>query len=375
MSTIETAQEAYEEFHKGFTLGGQGVAPKWDELLESHKDRWRNVVALARAPLHEALEEVDRVRVKLNACESSLRGAVRSSDEMRAQLSARWSLIKRMRQDVGGLGVSVPPGAAQEWGDAYRFAWNGNNHIEAAGAGFRALLRSVGSRLIESWPAADQDGEPVAPSPGDPVRAALEVLVKSLDDLIADSEGVAGLHRNGDVATWDELTSGGRFEDWLSSLDAARAALSVSTPTGEGETDLLVDRFADALKAKLRAAEAKYGWQNGWMKPDWSEDCQRDLALHVTKGDPLDVAAYAAFCWHHGWSTALAHPQQGGERDGWKLVPVELSDEMIVAMTCVEPGSMNWHARAYAARWEHSRMLSCLPTAPTSPSKSSGEEA
>lgn len=73
------------------------------------------------------------------------------------------------------------------------------------------------------------------PSPGALVRSALATLVSSLDDLIADSEGVAGLHRNGDVATWDELVSGGRFEDWLSSLDRARAALSASIPIGEGE--------------------------------------------------------------------------------------------------------------------------------------------
>lgn len=69
-------------------------------------------------------------------------------------------------------------------------------------------------------------------------------------------------------------------------------------------TDNLVDRMSTALKAKLLASETKYGWQNGWLKADWQVDCQRDLARHVSKGDPLDVAAYAAFCWHHGWATA-----------------------------------------------------------------------
>lgn len=78
-----------------------------------------------------------------------------------------------------------------------------------------------------------------------------------------------------------------------------------SHPAGQSaETDALVDRFAVALKAKLRAAEAKYGWQNGWLKSDWQVECRNGLLLHVGKGDPLDVAAYAAFCWHHGWSTS-----------------------------------------------------------------------
>lgn len=73
------------------------------------------------------------------------------------------------------------------------------------------------------------------------------------------------------------------------------------------ETDALVDRFAVALKEKLYAAEAKYGWKNGWLKSDWRVECQHGLLRHVGKGDPLDVAAYAAFCWHHGWPTASQH--------------------------------------------------------------------
>lgn len=49
----------------------------------------------------------------------------------------------------------------------------------------------------------------------------LAQLVAELDELISESHGVAGLHLNGDVAPWDELLPGGRFER-LSSLDAAR---------------------------------------------------------------------------------------------------------------------------------------------------------
>lgn len=58
-------------------------------------------------------------------------------------------------------------------------------------------------------------------------------LVDELDGLVVESDGVSGLHLNGDVATWDELLPGGRFER-LSSLDELRAALN---PTAAQEND------------------------------------------------------------------------------------------------------------------------------------------
>lgn len=58
---------------------------------------------------------------------------------------------------------------------------------------------------------------------------ALTGLVRSIDDLISESYGVAGLHRNGDVAPWSELTEGGRFEEWLLALVSARAAIAKAT--------------------------------------------------------------------------------------------------------------------------------------------------
>lgn len=43
----------------------------------------------------------------------------------------------------------------------------------------------------------------------------------AIAQLISESYGVAGLHRNGDVAPWEELRTGGRFEDWLLDFDNA----------------------------------------------------------------------------------------------------------------------------------------------------------
>ena len=55
--------------------------------------------------------------------------------------------------------------------------------------------------------------------------AEIARLLKGLDAvsaLINESSGVAGLHRNGDIAYWQELQTGGFFEDWLIDFDAAR---------------------------------------------------------------------------------------------------------------------------------------------------------
>ena len=64
----------------------------------------------------------------------------------------------------------------------------------------------------------------------------------------------------------------------------------------------LVDRFSAALLEKLRSAETKYGHDDAWMRDDWRDDLKAALNEHIEKGDPRDVAAYAAFAWHHGWS-------------------------------------------------------------------------
>ena len=53
---------------------------------------------------------------------------------------------------------------------------------------------------------------------------AADELARAVDDLMAQSTGVAGLHMNGDLAPWEELVEGGRFEEWLLPLTAYRQA-------------------------------------------------------------------------------------------------------------------------------------------------------
>lgn len=69
------------------------------------------------------------------------------------------------------------------------------------------------------------------------------------------------------------------------------------------ETDKMIIAFTAALRQKLDAAEIKYGYEdNSWMDTKWQETLRKDLRDHLEKGDPLDVAAYCAFAWHHEWS-------------------------------------------------------------------------
>lgn len=57
------------------------------------------------------------------------------------------------------------------------------------------------------------------------VLDALEELISSLDSLILQSDGVFGLHLNGDLAPWVDLLKGGSHEDWLKSLSDSTEVL------------------------------------------------------------------------------------------------------------------------------------------------------
>ncbi len=83
------------------------------------------------------------------------------------------------------------------------------------------------------------------------------------------------------------------------------AQISSDFPAGlHPSTTRMVEQFAQALAAKLRKAEIKYGYSNGWLTQPWEDECRKHLREHLERGDPLDVAAYCAFMWHRKWSTA-----------------------------------------------------------------------
>lgn len=50
--------------------------------------------------------------------------------------------------------------------------------------------------------------------------------IKAIRGLIDDSQGVYGLHLNGDPASWGELQKGGWMEEWLADFNEAEEELS-----------------------------------------------------------------------------------------------------------------------------------------------------
>jgi len=50
------------------------------------------------------------------------------------------------------------------------------------------------------------------------------------------------------------------------------------------DTKRLVVEFAEALAAKLRDAEVKYGYSNLWLLNDWEKRCRAGLYKHLAKG-------------------------------------------------------------------------------------------
>ena len=66
----------------------------------------------------------------------------------------------------------------------------------------------------------------------DLVTAAIAAL-HDIDDLVANSDGVSGLHMNGDMAPWSEIMDGGAFGAWLQSVERLREAIRALTPPAD----------------------------------------------------------------------------------------------------------------------------------------------
>lgn len=96
--------------------------------------------------------------------------------------------------------------------------------------------------------------------------------------------------------------------------DAVRVLITRLFGRGDGlhpETEKLVAEFSFALRAKLLKAQHKYEFGDNWRTDDWETECRQALFKHLIKGDPLDVAAYAGFCWKRGWPTSPPESNYG----------------------------------------------------------------
>lgn len=126
-------------------------------------------------------------------------------------------------------------------------------------------------------------------------------LINCFTTLMEHSTGVAGLHLNGDVAPWSELTEGGRFEEWLLPLSEPR------------------DQSIDALEAQWQA-EAIPGFI-------------REMGERLRTQDNR-ITADPLFCVFEK-DYVVAEEGYGHDRIDWG----DIRDEY----TLIDPDSDKWH--------------------------------
>ena len=142
----------------------------------------------------------------------------------------------------------------------------------------------------------------------------LQLLAMTDDDssIVTVQFGTAG-HSGAGLYAWDEdyPDDGASFLDPAGTAESTADGIPVPSAGDVGlfpqdlhpPTADLLRRFHVALAAKLAHAERKYGYADSWAAPGWMDECRDQLQRHIVKGDPLDVAAYSAFLWHHGETT------------------------------------------------------------------------
>ncbi len=93
--------------------------------------------------------------------------------------------------------------------------------------------------LAQAAAQADYDARILAAIQPDPderqaaLAAAVIAALHDIDDLVANSDGVSGLHMNGDMAPWSEIMDGGAFGAWLQSVERLREAIRALTPPAD----------------------------------------------------------------------------------------------------------------------------------------------
>ncbi|OMS46518.1 hypothetical protein AQ742_29580 [Burkholderia pseudomallei] len=113
--------------------------------------------------------------------------------------------------------------------------------------------------------------------------------------------------------------------------DTEHAAAPIDELTQAAFDERAVDRFVEAMKAKL--ADARTKGRRGWQHCE-PQDLSRMLREHVEKGDPRDVANFCAFLWNMGESIAAPALSPAEERAAF----VERVMGMFEAWPKGEPG-------------------------------------
>ena len=103
--------------------------------------------------------------------------------------------------------------------------WESKGHADMASAR-EAAQADYEARILAALP-PDPDARQA-----DLAKAAITAL-HDIDDLVANSEGVSGLHLNGNMAPWSEIMDGGAYGAWLQSVERLREAIRALLPPAD----------------------------------------------------------------------------------------------------------------------------------------------
>ena len=83
-----------------------------------------------------------------------------------------------------------------------------------------------------------------------------------------------------------------------------RQSLAIYVPVAITQLSYTMIRLViKKVLLKYVAAEEKHSWDDAWATQLTEHGCQRMLAEHVVKGDPLDVIIICFFMVWFGWRT------------------------------------------------------------------------
>ena len=128
--------------------------------------------------------------------------------------------------------------------------------------------------------------EKPAPSVPDDFYNAVANLSVELEELVAETSGVYGLHLNGDPSPWEEILEGGRFER-ISSLHVVQNLLATRQPKQPEQPAQPADLVRDAERYRwLRTYNtAKHtAVTEAFFLGDESLDAGIDAAIAAEKG-------------------------------------------------------------------------------------------
>jgi hypothetical protein len=149
----------------------------------------------------------------------------------------------------------------------------------------------------------------------DPIRAALERLLSDIQALSDSSQGIEGLHLNGDCAPWVELLEGGYSSSWLGDAIAeARTALAHPAPPAEGEV-----------------SDDEGNWQWYTYCPEEGIELYRNKEQAKSAAEGI-MGFYQKSAHSDGWHEDMESVSWG------KLVPFEQAQ--VIERRQAEPGGM-----------------------------------